>query len=131
MFKRVLLCYDGSETGRRALRRGADLAILLESKVFVLSVVPPEELDPNLIASAAGHACVAESKPTHYRRLMEESVEWLQSRGVSAEGFLTSGNTLDEITVHAKRLEIEYLRRWAQVKGVMPQLERLLKETAL
>ena len=116
MFKRVLLCYDGSETGRRALRRGADLAILLESKVFVLSVVPQEEMDPNLIASAAGHACVAEGKSTHYRRLMDESVEWLQSRGVAAEGFLTSGNTLDEISHHARRLEIDLI-----VLGHYPQ----------
>lgn len=116
MFKRVLLCYDGSETGRRALRRGADLAIQLGSKVFVLSVVPPEEMDPNLIASAAGHACVAECNSTRYRKLMDESVQWLQSRGVSAEGFLTSGNTLDEISTHANRLEIDLI-----VLGHYPQ----------
>jgi DNA primase len=30
MFKRVLLCYDGTLAGRRALLRGAELAILLK-----------------------------------------------------------------------------------------------------
>jgi len=30
MFKRVLLCYDSTEAGRRALRRGASLVSLAE-----------------------------------------------------------------------------------------------------
>ena len=40
MFKRVLLCDDGSEVGRRALRRGAELAILVRAQVYVLSIIP-------------------------------------------------------------------------------------------
>jgi len=40
MFKRVLLCYDSTEAGRRALRRGAELAVLLGAQVYVLSIVP-------------------------------------------------------------------------------------------
>ena len=40
MFKRVLLCYDGSVAGRRALRRGADLAVHLGAQVYVLSIIP-------------------------------------------------------------------------------------------
>jgi hypothetical protein len=40
MFKRVLLCYDGSEAGRRALKRGAELAILVGAQVHVLSIIP-------------------------------------------------------------------------------------------
>src|SRR5580698_1185965 len=42
MFKRVLLCYDGSEVGRRALKRGAELAVLLGAHVYVLSIIPSE-----------------------------------------------------------------------------------------
>jgi nucleotide-binding universal stress UspA family protein len=116
MFKRVLLCYDGSEAGRRALRRGAELAILLDSKVFVLSIVPSEELDPSLLAAAAGHACLVDDKATHYKKLLDESVAWLTSKGVSTEGFLSGGNTLDQITAHAKRLEIDLV-----VLGYYPQ----------
>ena len=46
MFKRVLLCYDGSLAGRRALRRGAELAIELGAQVYVLSIIPEGALDP-------------------------------------------------------------------------------------
>jgi nucleotide-binding universal stress UspA family protein len=39
MYKRVLLAYDGSIEGRRALREGAKLAQLCDAEVFLLAVV--------------------------------------------------------------------------------------------
>lgn len=39
MFKRVLLCYDSTPAGRRALRRGAELAVLLGALNVDLIVV--------------------------------------------------------------------------------------------
>ena len=42
MYKKVLLAYDGSIEGRRALREGAKLAQLCRAEVFLLAVV---ELD--------------------------------------------------------------------------------------
>src|SRR6187431_784054 len=39
MYKKVLLAYDGSVEGRRALREGAKLAQLCHSEVFLLAVV--------------------------------------------------------------------------------------------
>jgi nucleotide-binding universal stress UspA family protein len=55
MFKRVLLCYDGSVAGRRALFRGAELAILLNSEVHVLSIVQSESQSAAVMAGASGH----------------------------------------------------------------------------
>ena len=39
MYKKVLLAYDGSVEGRRALREGAKLAQLCQAEVFLLAVV--------------------------------------------------------------------------------------------
>src|SRR5271170_6583446 len=58
MFKRVLLCYDGTEEGSRALRRGAELAVLLGARVSVLSIIPAGTQDAAVAAGAAGHACI-------------------------------------------------------------------------
>jgi nucleotide-binding universal stress UspA family protein len=115
MFKRVLLCYDGSDAGRRALRRGADLATHLGAQVYVLSIIPAGALDPVLVAGAAGQACIV-GQDHGYRKMLDESVEWLKTRGLSAEGYLTSGNTIDRIIEYANKLAIDLI-----VLGYYPQ----------
>ncbi len=115
MFKRVLLCYDGSEVGRRALKRGAELAILVNAQVYVLSIIPSGMADAAVIAGAAGHACLVD-EAGGYRKLLDESVEWLKARGVAAEGYLASGNIIEQIIAFARRLAIDLI-----VLGHYPQ----------
>jgi nucleotide-binding universal stress UspA family protein len=108
MFTRVLLCYDGSAAGRRALRRGADLSICLKSQVYVLSIIPAGALDPVLAAGAAGQACLV-NEDHGYRRMLDESVEWLKARGLAAEGYLTSGDTVERILEYANKLAVDLI----------------------
>jgi len=115
MFKRVLLCYDGSVVGRRALKRGAELAILVGARVYVLSIVPGGVADAAIAAGAAGHACIVDEGGSH-RKLLDESIELLKARGVAAEGFLASGNIIDQITAYSRRLGIDLI-----VLGHYPQ----------
>ena len=115
MFKRVLLCYDGSEVGRRALKRGAELAILVGAQVYVLSIIPSGVATAAVAAGAAGHACLVDEEGG-YRKLLDESIELLKARGVSAEGFLTSGNTIDQIIAFSRRLGVDLI-----VLGHYPQ----------
>lgn len=115
MFERVLLCYDGSAAGRRALKRGAELAILVNAKVYVLSIVSSAQPDPTLVAHSVGQICLVDAESGH-RKSLEESIAWLKVRGVEAQGFLARGHTLDEIVAHAKRLSIDLI-----VVGHYPQ----------
>lgn len=108
MFKRVLLCYDGTEAGRRALRRGAELAILLGAQVSVLSIVTDGVDNAAVLAGAAGQACIVD-EAARYRKLLSESIDWLKARGLSAEGFLTSGDYLDQIIAFSNRLQIDLI----------------------
>src|ERR1017187_1004040 len=104
------------QAGRRALRRGAELAILLNAHAHVLSIVPSGIHDPFLVAGATGHACIVDDAMRRYQRMVDESVQWLKARGVTAEGYLSSGNTIDQITAYTKRLNIDLI-----VLGHYPQ----------
>lgn len=115
MFKRVLLCYDGSAVGRRALKRGAELAILVGAQVYVLSIIPGGAAAPVVVAGATGHACLVDEEGG-YRKLLDESIEWLKTRGVDAEGYLATGNTIEQIIAFARRLAIDLI-----VLGHYPQ----------
>lgn len=108
MFKRILLCYDGSAAGRRALRRGADLSIYLNAQVFVLSIIPAGALDPVVAAAAAGHPCIVD-EDHGYRKMLDESVEWLRARGLAAEGYLAGGDTVERILEHAQKLAVDLI----------------------
>jgi hypothetical protein len=52
MFKRVLLCHDGTDVGRRALKQGAELAISLGSDVHILILPPEENVSPAVSAAS-------------------------------------------------------------------------------
>ncbi len=61
-YQKILLCYDGTLEGRKALRCGADLALELKAETHLLSVVDMR----STIAQSAGLltdvACAAASR---------------------------------------------------------------------
>jgi nucleotide-binding universal stress UspA family protein len=116
MFKRVLLCFDGSAAGRRALRRGAELAIFLNAQVHLLAIVPTGVVDPVVVAGANGHACIVGDGSVELTTMMDESIKRLTARGVTAHGHLASGDAYDQIIAHSKRLDIDLI-----VLGHYPQ----------
>jgi nucleotide-binding universal stress UspA family protein len=108
MFKQILLCYDGTERGQRALRCGADLAVLLGARVRLLAIVPPGTGDPALMAAAMGTVCVADD-PCGLSATVNELLEWLRTHGIEAEGHVVAGNAIDQILAHAARYSADLI----------------------
>ena len=81
----------------------------------MLSIIPSGIANAAVDAGAVGYACLVEDS-SGYRKLLDESLEWLKARGVMCEGYLASGDTLDQIAAYAKRLAIDLI-----VLGHYPQ----------
>ena len=79
MYKKVLLAYDGSIEGRRALREGAKLAQLCRADVFLLAVV---EL-PSIMAPEVGLTIPIDEQTANYEAILAEGVERLKALGFS------------------------------------------------
>ena len=101
MYHRVLLCYDGTRDGRKALRQGADVVICMGSEAYLLAISRnlvhtsiPEGVTPEL----------ARSEDEHANALLEEGVQWLRERGVRAHGSLEYGNAVDCIVATAEHI---------------------------
>ena len=132
-YKKILLCYDGSREGRKALRCGADLALDLKAETHLLSVVDMR----SSIAQSAGLltdvACGSFEKTA--RDILKEGVDWLTERGVTTQGHFAFGHPIDEIANLANDLQVDLvvvghrcrtgLSRWWMGAGNTPLLDRV------
>ena len=101
MYRKILLCYDGSVEGRRALRQGAEVAMAMQSEAYLLAIcrtlvarTVPEGVTPELLACEEDTA----------KALLIEGVQWLKDHGVAAEGALVYGDPLVHIPQIAQRV---------------------------
>jgi nucleotide-binding universal stress UspA family protein len=101
MYKTVLLCYDGSAEGRKALREGAALARVMGSETYLLAicrnlvaVTPPEGMGSALV----------ESEESVARAILDEGVHKLVELGVKAQGALLIGDPLVHIPSFATKI---------------------------
>ena len=90
MYKKVLLAYDGSVEGRRALREGAKLAQLCRSEVFLLAVVEVS----SIMTPEAGLTIPIELQTEDYKAILNEGTERLKALG------FTIAEVAEEIGAH-------------------------------
>jgi nucleotide-binding universal stress UspA family protein len=118
MYRKVLLCYDGSREGRKALKQGADVVLCMKSQAHLLAICRnaaanaiPEAVTPELV----------EREDERAQALLDEGVAWLRERGVAAEGSLEYGNAVDCIAVTAERVDADLIVIGHKARG---RLER-------
>jgi len=132
VFGKVLLCYDGSREGRRALRQGADVVLCMKSHAHLLAITPslldgaiPEAVTPEL----------ARCEDERARALLDEGVQWLKDHGIEADGSLEHGSAVDCIAATAQRIRADLiilghknrtpLARWWSASDEESLLERV------
>ena len=112
MYTKVLLAYDGSIEGRRALREGAKLAQLCRAEVFLLAVV---EL-PSIVTGDAGLVVPMDEQTTNYESILAEGVERLKALGFSPTARLEAGDPGQTIADVAEEIGAQLV-----VVGHLPQ----------
>jgi nucleotide-binding universal stress UspA family protein len=101
MYKTVLLCYDGSAEGRKALREGAALARVMGSETYLLAVCR------NLVAASPPEgmtAALVECEESAARAILNEGVNRLIELGIKAQGALLIGDPLVHIPSFAEKI---------------------------
>jgi len=93
-FSRILLCYDATREGRRALREGKELALECRAQTQLLAVLDQSPLQWGAdIASAVPY----EAAETAAKEILEDGVARLKALGLEATGHFAVGRAIDEI----------------------------------
>jgi nucleotide-binding universal stress UspA family protein len=102
MYKKVLLAYDGSIEGRRALREGAKLAQFCGAEVFLLAVVETA----SSVASLDGGVMISmDDQYAAYESILAEGAERLKSMGFTPTARLGMGAPGPEIVGVAEEID--------------------------
>ena len=108
MYKRILLAYDGSDAGQKALLDCHDIAQWSQAELTLVAVMASPM---NMIAFEGGiyDPGTAERDKQAYHAVLAEGLRRLADAGYTARGEVLVGETIDEITRYAKKIEADLI----------------------
>jgi nucleotide-binding universal stress UspA family protein len=95
MFKRILLAYDGSESGRRALLECGEVAGLMRADIKLLAVTP--SMPPVYVGEGFIPTDTLDAEKERFREVLDDGIRQLEVQGFSCQGQLSFGEPVDEI----------------------------------
>ena len=108
MYKRILLAYDGSDAGQKALLDCQDLAQWSGSQLSLIAVMPSAMSFVGLEGGVYDIE-LEEREKKKYRAVLDEGLRRLSDAGYSARGELVAGEAIDEITRYARKMEADLI----------------------
>ncbi len=108
MYKRILLAYDGSEPGQKALLDCRDLAHLTHSELILVAVRPSPAA---LIGGESGiyDPELEKEEERQYKGILEEGLKRLSESGHKVRGELLVGDAVGEVTRFAKEIQADLI----------------------
>jgi nucleotide-binding universal stress UspA family protein len=95
MFKRILLAYDGSESGRRALLECGEVANLTRADIKLLAVTP--SMPPVYVGEGFIPTDTLDAEKERFREVLDDGIGQLEAQGFVCQGQLSFGEPVDEI----------------------------------
>jgi nucleotide-binding universal stress UspA family protein len=105
-FTKILLCYDSTREGRRALLEGAELAQKLGAETHLLAIAPTL-VGATMVELPSAVALNEEEQAI--REVLHEGVERLRARGLTATGHLAFGRAIEHIPAVARDLGVDLI----------------------
>ncbi|MGB9430349.1 MAG: universal stress protein [Gammaproteobacteria bacterium] len=133
LYENIVLAYDGSLEGRRALREGAELAAQFKARTHLLAVI--KHSAGMAIGQGFEARGLAAAEVSHFQKTLDEGVSILKSFGLEASGHLTEGDPVAEIVKLAVSVKADLvvvghrergaLARWWRTPVSMSLLDKL------
>ena len=108
MYKRILLAYDGSDAGQKALLDCQDLAQWSGSQLTLIAVMPSAMSFVGLVGGVYDIE-LEEREKKKYRAVLDEGLRRLSDAGYASKGELMAGEAIDEITRYARKMEADLI----------------------
>jgi nucleotide-binding universal stress UspA family protein len=120
MYKKILLAYDGSETGQKALLESRGLAGWGNAQMHLIAVMPPAAA---FIGGEGGvyDSALQEEERREFQATLDDGVRRLVDAGHQVSGELVEGEAVVEIAECARRMGADlivvghkHLEGWAK-----------------
>ena len=106
-YSKILLAYNGSQEGKRALFEAADLASFLGADTHLLAVA---SMPPSLfLTEGFVPEELLEEEKKRTQSVLDEGIRSLRERGFSATGHLAVGEPVEEICRLAKSIGVDLI----------------------
>ena len=108
MYKQILLAYDGSKAGQKALLDCSEIAQWSQAALTLIAVTP---LYMDLVGVEGGiyDGSLAEYEKEKYTAILDEGLRQLATVGHQARGEVLLGEIVDEITKYAKKINADLI----------------------
>ncbi len=104
MYERIVMAYDGSQSGQKALLDCKEIAQWSRAKLHLVAVMPLN-LSFVGIEGAVYDSEVEERERGKYQGILDEGLAQLTQTGHAAQGELLVGDAVEEISRFAKKVE--------------------------
>jgi len=107
MYGKVLLAYDGSQSGRTALLECADINNLLHVEIHLLAggaLMAGLYLTEGFVPES-----LQDEENRRFKDILDEGLKLLEERGVKAQGHVVTGEPVDEICRLAGELHADLI----------------------
>ena len=106
-YRKILLAYNGSAEGKRALFEAADLAAFLGAETHLLAVA---SMPPSLfLTEGFVPEELLEEEKKRTQTVLDEGIQTLTQKGFKATGHLAVGEPVEEICRLAKDLSVDLI----------------------